>query len=241
MQSSIGNCAENKKETTPAKKMRYAEIDTLKGIAILLVVLGHSIIFYPINLHENRVCNWIFEWLSSVHMPLFFAVSGFCFSYKGNYTGYLWKKVRRIGIPYLVFNLIDMFPRTLFPQFVNRDRSIKDSLISIALYGGEYWFLYVLFGIFFIFPAIKKVCEKYKYMPAIIAVVIIVLNLLKIECSIFLLDKLILALLYFFGGYMVKKIWGYSVFKKKRASAVIVLILGFYCCGKFSKLFNILG
>ena len=35
------------------KKLDY--IDALKGIAIFLVVLGHSIIVFPINLHENQI------------------------------------------------------------------------------------------------------------------------------------------------------------------------------------------
>ena len=61
------------------KKTYYPEIDSLKGIAIFLVVLGHSIILYPVNLHGVLWSSKLFEWVESVHMPLFFLVSGFCF------------------------------------------------------------------------------------------------------------------------------------------------------------------
>ena len=71
----------NTKETTSTKSILFEQIDALKGIAIFLVVLGHGIIFYPVDLHQNVVCESIFRWLSSVHMPLFFLISGFCFSF----------------------------------------------------------------------------------------------------------------------------------------------------------------
>ena len=63
---------------------RYIEIDSLKGFAAFLVVLGHAIIYFPINLHENVYCENLFRLLSSIHLPLFFCVAGFCFSYHNN-------------------------------------------------------------------------------------------------------------------------------------------------------------
>ena len=77
-------------------KLHYYQIDALKGIAIFLVLLGHSIIYFPINLHVIPWCQWIFAMLSSFHMPLFFAISGFCYHYRegnGYFSGYLKKKV----------------------------------------------------------------------------------------------------------------------------------------------------
>lgn len=59
-------------------KERIEEIDWLRGFATFLVILGHSIIVYPINLHEIPWCNVLYEFISSFHMPLFFVISGFC-------------------------------------------------------------------------------------------------------------------------------------------------------------------
>ena len=61
---------------------RYEKIDILRGIAISLVVLGHAIIVFPINLHEIAWCNYVFIWLSSVHMPLFFLFPDFVFLFR---------------------------------------------------------------------------------------------------------------------------------------------------------------
>ena len=88
----------NTKETTSTKSILFEQIDALKGIAIFLVVLGHGIIFYPVDLHQNVVCESIFRWLSSVHMPLFFLISGFCFSFKGNYKSFIWKKIKTVAL-----------------------------------------------------------------------------------------------------------------------------------------------
>lgn len=59
-------------------KKKYKEIDIMRGIAIILVIVGHAIIVHPINLHEIYWCKFMFEWISSVHMPMFFIISGFC-------------------------------------------------------------------------------------------------------------------------------------------------------------------
>ena len=80
------------------EKKYFTEIDVLKGFAIFLVVLGHSIIEYPVNLHDIAPCNWLFNFVSSVHMPLFFFLSGFVFKYRGGYGSYLGKKAKRVLI-----------------------------------------------------------------------------------------------------------------------------------------------
>ena len=141
-------------------KKTFIQIDALKGLAIFLVILGHGIIYYPIDLHQNTICKFIFDWLSSVHMPLFFIISGFCFSFKNGYFPYIAKKIKRILIPYVVFNAIDIIPRFLFQEMVNRPRSIPESIRRILLNGGEYWFLYVLFIIFLFYPALFRIASK---------------------------------------------------------------------------------
>ena len=118
----------------------YKEINSLKGFAIFLVVLGHAIIYFPVNLHENVYCDALFKIVSSVHLPLFFVISGYCFSYRGHYKEFAYKKLKRLIIPYFVFNLIDLIPRAMLPQFVNRSRGITDSVVDMLLYGGEYCF-----------------------------------------------------------------------------------------------------
>ena len=89
-------------------RKRYKEIDSLKGFAIFLVVLGHAIIYFPVNLHEVPWCEVLFTMLSGIHMPLFFAISGFCFSYRGKYWDFLFKKIKRLVFHDIVRSLRDL-------------------------------------------------------------------------------------------------------------------------------------
>ena len=139
----------------PGTRKHFREIDSLKGFAIFLVVLGHAIIYFPIDLHQVPWCEVLFKMLSGVHMPLFFAISGYCFSCRGNYRDFISKKARRILLPYFVFNLLDLIPRAVLPQFVNRPQSMAESIKDILLYGGAYWFLFTLFIIFAFYPLIS--------------------------------------------------------------------------------------
>lgn len=102
-------------------KERIVEIDSLKGFAIFLVIAGHAIIVYPINLQQQFVwCGFLQRFIYMFHMPLFFMISGFCFSYYGDYVKFIKKKIERLLIPYLAFSFITLVPRTLFTSLVNR-------------------------------------------------------------------------------------------------------------------------
>ncbi len=52
---------------------RIKWVDNLKGFAILLVILGHSLQYFYRDFNNSHLANFIY----SFHMPLFFALSGF--------------------------------------------------------------------------------------------------------------------------------------------------------------------
>lgn len=64
--------------------MRDRSIDAAKGIAIILVVLGHVCTGIP----------WLVKWIYSFHMPLFFMISGYLREGKeyGDFVPFLKKK-----------------------------------------------------------------------------------------------------------------------------------------------------
>ena len=79
-------------------------IDFAKAIGIILVIYAHAL---PKD-------NYIWIWINSFHMPLFFCISGYLYSCKGGFLPYVAKKVRTLWVPfevasfatYIVFLLI---------------------------------------------------------------------------------------------------------------------------------------
>ena len=77
-------------------RIRY--IDLLKGIGIILMVLGH--------MHYS----YMFEkFVFGFHMPLFFCISGYLYKRPSSIKKYISKKVYSLLIPYFVFGLLYSF------------------------------------------------------------------------------------------------------------------------------------
>ena len=139
----------------------YDQIDICRGIAILMVLLYHSILVYPINFLElYPEAEVVHSFLYSVEMPVFFFVSGFCISYHGGYGQYLRKKMKRILLPHLVFGVLDIAVRVVASGFVSTSGGWTEGLLDFVLYGGSDWFLLTLFILVLIAPLIQKLLEK---------------------------------------------------------------------------------
>ena len=134
----------------------YPELDRLRGIAILMVLLYHSIIIYPVNLTEQEFWGKLHTFLWTVEMPLFFLVSGVCFSYEGRYLSYIRKKSVRLLAPHFFFGLLDLLPRVIPNSLVNESYSAGQAWIEFLLYSSNEWFLWTLFLIFLVAPLLQK-------------------------------------------------------------------------------------
>lgn len=98
-------------------KKRIEYLDAIKGLAIILMVMGHTIAW---NYSDwNKVClfdmsqptnykvgGFVWQLIYSFHMALFFMVSGYLSGEKWNLENSIWnfflKKTRRLFVPYLV-------------------------------------------------------------------------------------------------------------------------------------------
>ncbi|WP_306538232.1 acyltransferase family protein [Megasphaera sp.] len=91
-------------------------IDLAKGIAILLVIIGHTVMF------GSMARNLIF----SFHMPLFFVLSGYTYKFAENKQEF-WIHVRK-GIRHLILPAILLSVITVFTPWV---MGSKHSLLSL--------------------------------------------------------------------------------------------------------------
>ena len=139
--------------------IRNEKVDILRGIAAVLMVLGHSFIVYRINISEVPWCAAVSHFIYTFHMELFFILAGVvyhCVCYKE----YLKKKIKRIVVPYFIFGLSAMMLRAFGRAVVNGIEPLNEGIEKLLFRGGGYWFLYVSFMIFMFYPALDKVLNK---------------------------------------------------------------------------------
>lgn len=190
-----------------AVNTRNENIDILRGIATILMVLGHSFIVYPINISEVPWCAAISHFIYTFHMELFFILAGIvyhCVCYKE----YLKKKIERIAIPYLVFGLGAMLFRAFGGTAVNGTEPLSEGIEKLLFHGGGYWFLYVLFLIFIFYPALDKVLGKNIWTEVVFCILLLIINQCMTTTSLFMLDTIIHYLPYFVLGRLVARTGG---------------------------------
>lgn len=217
---------------------RNSLIDILKGTAMIAVLLGHSIIVYPVNI--QGITFWGFPlvaFVSSFQMCLLFAVSGYLCSYKGNYLSYVKKRAKRVLLPYFIFNVAALSARMLFTQFVNRDvGSVKEMIIKLFCQGegtqAGYWFLYTIFAIALIAPLLCKLIHM-KYGKQIL--VMIGLCCMVLSCTIditgyFTLEYIVYYLPYYIVGMFIgnrKKSFNHLIYIDVSVFAVYALAFAY--------------
>ena len=97
--------------------MRDRSLDLGKGLAILFVYLGHSILYHPIQMaNMYHWCEVLSLIIISFNMPMFFIISGYLFSKTRKSTSELYKgKTMRILVPYLFTMLILLCVKLTLP------------------------------------------------------------------------------------------------------------------------------
>ena len=105
---------------------RDRSLDLGKGLAILFVYLGHSILYNPIDMISMYDwCARLNQFITSFNMPMFFLISGYLFSKTNKSTGELYKgKTLRILIPYLFTMLIVICSKLVLPSSMSYNSSV---------------------------------------------------------------------------------------------------------------------
>lgn len=194
-------------------KKRIEFLDIAKGIAVLLMVIGHTRNI-PVELRE---------FIFSFHMPVFFVMSGYTFKTK-SFKAVLTSSFTRLLLPYFVTCLIMLAiylircrlkVNTLF--FVNNYYDLRATLISyfygnckthkfiIKIPGIEYiWFLNCLFCVRLLFNCISRlnIC-----LSGLVCAVCTGLGILisKYVWLPFNFDIALTALIFVYAGYLLRK------------------------------------
>ena len=188
----IKNCARNQ------------VVDILRGIAAVLMILGHSFIVYPVNIELVPWCAATKHFIYSFHMGLFFILAGYVYHCE-DYRKFISKKIKRIAIPYFVFGVGVMMLRAFGGTSTNRHESIEEGLFKLFFQGGGYWFLYVSFLIFMIYPFIDKVLSKNIVYETMFCGFLLIIDQFFDVTNFFALGKVVHYLPFFVLGRIVSK------------------------------------
>lgn len=147
-------------------KKRIPELDFIKGIAIFLVVIGHVISQVWSASPEIYENSFIFRFCYSFHMPLFVFISGYiCRITMKNTSQWLLKRLRRIGIPYLLM--------TVIVSIWLRNGDISQFIVS-----APYWYLlFVMISDSILFLGVKLRCGTLIFVPVYAAVLMLIRNI----------------------------------------------------------------
>lgn len=127
---------------------RDQNIDAIKGIGIIMVVLNH---------HWNVTP--VIEWIHSFHMPLFFIISGLLYKAKEiTYSEYVVHKFCSLMLPFYFYSIAtiiwQLFELLIFQTTVDIRATV---LNTITTYGeGFLWFLPTLFFASLFFEALRR-------------------------------------------------------------------------------------
>ncbi|MHC8393969.1 acyltransferase family protein [Pseudomonas sp. LB3P93] len=134
-------------------KKKSLEIETLRGLACLLLVLYHVIgpLGGGLKIDLGSPFRVLADSMVYVRMPLFTFISGYIYSiYKirGNdFSAYCVGKVRRLIVP-LFFVGIPFSVLQVVGPGVNKDLGLIDALLSFYVPVNHFWFLQAVFIIF---------------------------------------------------------------------------------------------
>ena len=150
---------------------KLTQVSFLFVFATLLVVIGHA----DITLDYRDL--WIYKWVYSFHMPLFFFLSGFLFAYtypankmQGmRFFPFMRKKVKRLLLPFLFINSVIFVIKSRFvPAELMQNPltfSFSSWVESMLWYPiGFMWFLPTLFMIFVFFSLLRKLIYVNVYL-----------------------------------------------------------------------------
>ena len=194
--------------TTNLKGNRISFISFLQFIGVISVIFGHSMNSIDVPAFLTVIKAWIYTW----HMPLFFFVSAFLFSYKGGYDqGYkhvVSRRFQRLIVPYLIWNACFFLPKYLLGY--SFDKSVEISLsyvVHLVLCPrenilGHTWFLCALFEMYLVAILLDR-AKKHKELWVPIILVLSIINCYALWNPWFAISDLMKNGIFFWCGLII--------------------------------------
>ncbi len=217
---------------------RFRWIDCLKGLAIFLVILGHSIERYQNAVGENIILGQIDNFIYGFHMMLFFMISGYIYGMKeeklkenGQSEGF-WKftknKLIDLGIPYIIFALLVWLGKFIFADFVKYQVSLSDLFTILINPVAFTWFIYILLWVSVIIKGLDLIIKN----KVIVWGLTLLLALIScvFETNIKLIDRVNFYAIGYYTGAVIYKNFSEKICRNKPFILAIMIIFIVFSC-----------
>lgn len=131
---------------------RFAEIDALKSVGILTVVLIHSV-RAPFDPGISTLEIWLGH-LTRFAVPAFLMSSGFLYAGVPATGARTLQRLRRIGIPYLAASLLGQLWWAAHGEPTETGHWASDLLLGASM--GPYYYIFVLVGLVLVTPGFAR-------------------------------------------------------------------------------------
>lgn len=210
---------------------RLKEIDILRGIAIILIMVGH---FYQ----GYKFVDYIYTF----HVPLFFFISGMCLNINLSWRDFIKKKIKAIFVPYLIFGIIIIPAKFIYEV----DHSLLNFIKIMIKYLLQQryttlWFLSALLISQVLFYFIMDMCRKVNKTDYYAITFIIVLTIIACIYETYInisipwnFDVGVLCIVFLASGYYFNKYLLNSVYTIRQIKKI-------YLCGELLLIGGALG
>ena len=211
-------------------KKRIEWVDIAKGIAILLVCLGHRNIPY-----------WFSKWLYTFHLPLFFFLSGYTTRFESyrNIKDFVHRKLRGLVIPSLTLGLAWILFEFCFCRFYRREPFDFLRYLYYLLIGrkiGSSWFITALLVTEIIAYILFRLPEKWRLIvTAAIGAAGFLMNSQLKEQLIWNANTALIGIIFFESAQFIRKHTAFErVLDRKRYIIISVALLCSVACTAFN-------
>lgn len=188
---------------------RLGWLDAIRGFAILLVVLGHSIERLDSGLGIGMFLQGIDVFIYGFHMSLFFMISGYVYGFRRekniseSFKYFTIRKIIDLGLPYVIFAILVWLGKFIFADFVRHTVTVKDLLMIFVTPVAFTWFLYILLWVSILIKALD-IKIRNKTIIWIITLVMVIVGCL-FETNIKLIDRVLFYSISYYTGVVLSK------------------------------------
>lgn len=216
------------------EKVILRELDYLKIMGVLLVVIGHCTSIYtggwvftsPVN---SPIYGLIASYVYTFHVPMLVFVSGSIYYYcrinKGKYSNLkslIINKFKRLIVPFLVIGTFYSIPIKYIIGMIegNIINNIKSFILGLNT--GHLWYLLMLFDIFILFYLYEKFVLNKKYSIILFSILYIYSGFFT---NIFQINRAIQYSIFFYLGYEFFRSKDKLILKLEKLKSKSILIM----------------